>query len=258
MSLSKKIAAALDENTKAYVLPCSVTVEESPESTDVAPHGPRHGRACLHRDRVRHDSAVLNGPRNALKEWGDRLAEPVTYLMEPLKVIEIDDGRRRGPDPEPESDPAPTNEGYYEIRLFREGSLADGTIRSRRGDPPASLNPLPAHARSPRATGRRYRRQRAMSLDRAREQAPRLSFGCARTCGRDSFRTAWTSPFPSIRFLSATHERCLNTNPSLTRPSSSNSCKPFGGPRRCSRPCHWGSSTLSNRSQSHWPDWPRR
>ncbi len=30
MSLSKKIAAALDENTKAYVLPCTVTVEESP------------------------------------------------------------------------------------------------------------------------------------------------------------------------------------------------------------------------------------
>ena len=30
MSLSKKIAAALDENTKAYVLPCTVTVEDSP------------------------------------------------------------------------------------------------------------------------------------------------------------------------------------------------------------------------------------
>ena len=30
MSLSKKIADALDENTKAYVLPCTVTVEDSP------------------------------------------------------------------------------------------------------------------------------------------------------------------------------------------------------------------------------------
>ena len=30
MSLSKKIAAALDENTKAYVLPCTVTVEDGP------------------------------------------------------------------------------------------------------------------------------------------------------------------------------------------------------------------------------------
>ena len=30
MSLSKKIAAALDENTRAYVMPCTVTVEDSP------------------------------------------------------------------------------------------------------------------------------------------------------------------------------------------------------------------------------------
>ena len=30
MSLSRKIAAALDENTKVHVLPCDVTVEEGP------------------------------------------------------------------------------------------------------------------------------------------------------------------------------------------------------------------------------------
>ena len=30
MSLSQKIAAALDENTRAYVLPCPVTVEDGP------------------------------------------------------------------------------------------------------------------------------------------------------------------------------------------------------------------------------------
>ena len=30
MSLSKKIAAALDENTKVHVLPCTVTVEDGP------------------------------------------------------------------------------------------------------------------------------------------------------------------------------------------------------------------------------------
>ena len=53
MSLSKKIAAALDENTKAYVLPCTVTVEDSPEPPDVEPHGPRHGRPGLLHDGVR-------------------------------------------------------------------------------------------------------------------------------------------------------------------------------------------------------------
>ena len=30
MSLSQKIAAALDENTRAYTLPCTVTVEDGP------------------------------------------------------------------------------------------------------------------------------------------------------------------------------------------------------------------------------------
>ena len=30
MSLSKKIAAALDENTRAYVMPCTVTVDDGP------------------------------------------------------------------------------------------------------------------------------------------------------------------------------------------------------------------------------------
>ena len=30
MSLSRKIAAALDENTRAYILPCPVTVESAP------------------------------------------------------------------------------------------------------------------------------------------------------------------------------------------------------------------------------------
>ena len=30
MSLSKKIAAALDENTRAYVIPCAVTVDDGP------------------------------------------------------------------------------------------------------------------------------------------------------------------------------------------------------------------------------------
>ena len=30
MNPSRKIAAALDENTRVYVLPCSVTVEDAP------------------------------------------------------------------------------------------------------------------------------------------------------------------------------------------------------------------------------------
>jgi hypothetical protein len=122
MSLSKKIAAALDENTKAYVLPCTVTVEENPH------------RLTLHLTALDTvglgftalEFATSSRPEwssEALKSWGDRIASRVTYLMEPLKVLEIDAGggevqiRSHSPTPRAEQ------RGYYEMRLFRNGSL---------------------------------------------------------------------------------------------------------------------------------------
>jgi hypothetical protein len=140
MNLSKRIAAALDENTKAYVLPCTVTVEDSPN------------RLTLHLTAL--DTVGLafsamefaNASRTecssqALKDWADRLAKRVTYLMEPLKVIEIDAGggevqvRSQSPTPRAEQ------RNYYEMRLFRNGSLRlerfvyDEATRQRRGVP---------------------------------------------------------------------------------------------------------------------------
>ncbi len=122
MSLSKKIAVALDENTKAYVLPCTVTVEDSPD------------RLTLHLaalDTVGLAFSTLeyaNTSRSeltsdALREWGDRLTKRITYLMEPLKVVEVDDQggevQVRSQNPTPRAD----ERGYYEMRLFRQGSL---------------------------------------------------------------------------------------------------------------------------------------
>ena len=145
MSLSKKIAAALDENTKAYVLPCTVTVEDGPH------------RLTLHLTALDTvglafsslEFATTSRPEwssEALKEWGDRLAGRVTYLMEPLKVLEIDAGggevQIRSQSPTARDDAA---------RLLRNpalppGNAADGTVRLRRGDAPAP--------RSPRASSR--------------------------------------------------------------------------------------------------------
>jgi hypothetical protein len=95
MSLSKKIAAALDENTKAYVLPCTVTIEDSPNrltlrlsSLDTV------GLAFSTMEYA--NSSRTEFTSDALKEWGDRLTKRVTYLMEPLKVFEVDD---QGGDP---------------------------------------------------------------------------------------------------------------------------------------------------------------
>jgi hypothetical protein len=140
MSLSKKIAAALDENTKAYVLPCTVTVEESPN------------RLTLHLTALDTvglgftalEFATTSRPEwasEALKGWGERLSSRVTYLMEPLKVLEID---ARGGEVQIRSQsPTPRAEqrGYYEMRLFRNGSLRmerfvfDGATRQRRQTP---------------------------------------------------------------------------------------------------------------------------
>ncbi len=122
MSLSKKIAAALDENTKAYNFPCSVSVEEGPS------------RLTLHLtglDTVGVAFTILefattsrsDWSPEALSGWGDRLASRVTYLMEPLKVVETDvhggEVQMRSQRPTPRDE----QRSYYEVRLFRQGAL---------------------------------------------------------------------------------------------------------------------------------------
>jgi hypothetical protein len=137
MSLSKKIAAALDENTKAYVLPCTVTIEDSLNrltlhlsSLDTV------GLAFSTMEYANTSRTELSS--DALKEWADRLTKRVTYLMEPLKVVEVDDKggevQVRSQSPTPRAD----ERGYYEMRLFRQGNLRmerfvfDGGARQRR------------------------------------------------------------------------------------------------------------------------------
>jgi len=140
MSLSKKIAAAIDENTKAYVLPCTVTVEDSPN------------RLTLHLTALDTVGLAFTAlefattsraewSSEALKGWGDRLSSRLTYLMEPLKVLEIDAGggevQIRSQSPTPRSE----QRGYYEVRLFRQGNLRmerfvlDEATRQRRPTP---------------------------------------------------------------------------------------------------------------------------
>jgi hypothetical protein len=140
MSLSKKIAAALDENTKAYVLPCTVTVEQGTNRLTL--HLTALDAVGLALTALEY--ATTSRPEwssAALKEWGDRLSKRVTYLMEPLKVLEIDPGggevqiRSQSPTPRAEE------RGYYELRLYRNGALRlerfvfDAAARQRRQTP---------------------------------------------------------------------------------------------------------------------------
>jgi hypothetical protein len=140
MSLSKKIAAALDENTKVHDPPCVVAVDDGPD------------RLTLNLSAL--DSVGLafttleftttsrpEWTSEALRNWGERLAGRVTYLMEPLKVFEVDAGggevQIRSQSPTARAD----QRGYYEVRLFQQGSLRmeryafDETTRERRRVP---------------------------------------------------------------------------------------------------------------------------
>jgi hypothetical protein len=137
MSLSTKIAAALDENTRAYVLPCTVTVEDGPNRLSLE-------ITALDSVGVAFDALEFaatdrqDWPSQALNAWGRRLADRVTYLLEPLKVIEIDAGggevQVRSVSPSARAD----QRGFYEVRLRKQGILRmerfvfDDATRQRR------------------------------------------------------------------------------------------------------------------------------
>jgi len=92
------------------------------------------GHACLLVDREGWTSALL-------KEWDERLAGRVTYLMESLKLLEVDaeggEAQIRSQNPTARAE----QRGYYEVRLSRQGTLrmerfvVDETTRQRRPTP---------------------------------------------------------------------------------------------------------------------------
>lgn len=137
MSLSPKIAAALDENTRAYVLPCTVTVEDGPNRLTL-------NLSALDAVGLAFDVLEFtttdrqDWSSDALRAWGERLAGRVTYLLEPLKVIEIDaqggEVQIRSQSPTPRAE----QRGFYEVRLYKQGLLLmqrfvfDDATRQRR------------------------------------------------------------------------------------------------------------------------------
>ncbi len=136
MILSPRIAAALD-GPDAGTPPCALTIEEGAHQvtlhlTASGPVGLAFG-ALEYRNRSHREWTT-----GSLKAWGDRIASRVTYLMEPLIVIEqdIDAGAVEI------RSHAPTSRGnhraFYEIRIGRAGTLHltrisfDETTRQRR------------------------------------------------------------------------------------------------------------------------------
>jgi hypothetical protein len=140
MNPSRKIAAALDENTRAYALPCPLTVEVAPNRFTLHLTAlDSVGVAFDQLDFVTTDRQDWSS--EALNAWGERLAARVTYLLEPLKVLEIDAGggevQIRSKSPSARAD----LRGFYEVRLYKQGMLrmeryvVDDVTRQRRRTP---------------------------------------------------------------------------------------------------------------------------
>ena len=136
MNLSRKIAAALDENTKVHLPPCVVTVEEGAHRLTL-------NLTAIDTVGLAFDSMEFaatdrtDWTPESLRSWGDRLAGRVTYLMEPFRVLEVDaEGgevclRSQSPTSRDQK------RSYYEIRLGKGGTLRlerrifDETSRAR-------------------------------------------------------------------------------------------------------------------------------
>jgi hypothetical protein len=119
MSLSKKIVAGLDEHGGPNLL---LACEDGPNrlTLDIELATPV-GVSCRWLEFV--TSARSAWSTGELKAWGDRIAARVTYLMEPLVVLEADaeeiEVSLRSKVPTTRDD----RRSYYEIRLNRAGML---------------------------------------------------------------------------------------------------------------------------------------
>lgn len=127
MSLSRKIAAAVEGRPAAGALPCAVVVEDGPhrlelELTAAGPVG-------LAFDRLAFSAAARPElSTEALRGWAERLASRLTYLMEPLIVLEVD---AVAGEAELRSKSPTDREGmkaFYEVRLGRDSTLRMGRV----------------------------------------------------------------------------------------------------------------------------------
>ncbi len=132
MSLSKAIAVALDSrNDQNSPLPPSISAQEGPcrltlEPRAIGPAGVEFQRVIFSAAKAEAEAEPEQQERSIdeLKAWGDRLAARVTYLMEPLAVLEADavglEVTLRSQSPTPRND----RRSYYEIHLDKTGTLS--------------------------------------------------------------------------------------------------------------------------------------
>jgi hypothetical protein len=140
MSLSQKIAAALDAYSGECTLPSEIVVEEGGHQLSLAVTS--GGPVGVAFDALTYTApSGVDRPAEAIRSWAERIAAKVTYLMEPLVLLEYDalagEAELRSQSPTARGE----RRAYYEARLRKEGSLkltrvvADVTTRRRRSAP---------------------------------------------------------------------------------------------------------------------------
>jgi len=122
MSLSKKIAAEVDDLVKTCAPPLCVSASEGPHAIDLPISlATAVGVECDGFDFRVNDRVELT--LDQLKAWGSRLCARLTYLMEPLSVLESDpvggEVIVRSQTPTPRDG----RRSYYEIRLGKSNHL---------------------------------------------------------------------------------------------------------------------------------------
>ena len=122
MSLSQKIDAALEARPANGALPCDVTVEHDANRLTI--HLTATGAVGVAFSTLKFSAQSRpEWSPDSLRRWGDHLATRLTYLMEPLIVLEQDpvagEVELRSQSPTARGG----NRSFYEVRLNRQGTL---------------------------------------------------------------------------------------------------------------------------------------
>ena len=131
MTLSQKIADAVETHARSLGTGAPELIQAKTEAHRIALHQPSGGPVGIAFDELTFAAIHPDPPLSTtdLRAWGDRLAARLTYLMEPLVVLEVD---AEAGSAELRSQ-TPTTRGevrsFYEVRLGRDRSLRLGRTR---------------------------------------------------------------------------------------------------------------------------------
>lgn len=122
MTLSQKIAAALDENTCALTPPCSAVTDDG-ENTLTLQLTALDTVGLAFTELEFATRKRTEWTTDAIKTWGDNLSARATYLMEPLVMLELDaaegEVQLRSQSPTNRAE----KRSYYEVRINTRGTL---------------------------------------------------------------------------------------------------------------------------------------